>query len=150
MLGASLSFVPAAAEDLPTFEKLAREAMVSYYEVHGMVWQPDLFKTGFAETENYRVEQQGKTVAVLRLGKAAEHVHVYDLHVEPDFRNRGIGTEVLSFIRSLAIESGKRRVRMCAFKTNPAIALYLRSGFAVVGEDGHLVRLQQVLENSTA
>jgi len=56
-----------------------------------------------------------------------------DLTLSPMHRGRGIGTTLLQELQAEAAESGKP-LRLSVASDNPALRLYLRLGFAIVGE----------------
>jgi ribosomal protein S18 acetylase RimI-like enzyme len=144
------SFMAASEDDLPVFERLARDAMATFYDAHGIEWNSELFGTGFRSTENYRIDRAGATVGMVRIAHEADHIYVFDLHVEPSARNQGIGTHALNFICSIAVQADKKSIRMRVFRSNRAIKLYERVGFMIVGEDNQLLRLEHVLSNASA
>ncbi|PLK50718.1 GNAT family N-acetyltransferase [Uliginosibacterium sp. TH139] len=149
MLDGKLLFQAAGEVDLPVFAGLAKAGMAAYFTVHHMEWKPELFVEGFRTTENYKILLKENTVGVLRIAQEEDHIFVFDLHVEPGFRNRGVGSAALAFIREIAEQRKKASIRMCAFRTNPAIDLYLRSGFKIVTQDECLVKLRHEVSDAS-
>lgn len=54
----------------------------------------------------------------------------------PEYRGRGIGTELLNSLLSLLCEKGFRQVSLSVQKQNPAFRLYERAGFQILEEKG--------------
>lgn len=139
----TLTYVAADDTDLPMFEEMVRDAMAAFYDAHQLSWQSDGFRAGFMATENYRIEQKGCTVGVLRFSVQAECLYLFDLHVAPHMRHRGIGGQTLDALTALAARCGKTWGRLRSFADNPANRLYERAGFVRVGEEGPLLRLEK-------
>jgi len=68
------------------------------------------------------------------------------LHLLPEHRGHGVGSQVLEALATWAAQRRLPLLRLMVFKTNPARALYLRHGFAEMGEDECFVRMQRVIE----
>ena len=58
--------------------------------------------------------------------------HIGELHVDPRYRNRGIGGALLDYAEAEARASGYKQMSLSTTTTNPARHLYERHGFAVV------------------
>lgn len=52
----------------------------------------------------------------------------------PEYRDRGIGTQLLNCLLALLQETGYSRVSLSVQKENPALRLYERAGFRIVRE----------------
>jgi ribosomal protein S18 acetylase RimI-like enzyme len=80
--------------------------------------------------------------------------YLYSLRVKPDFRGRGLGTQLIRAAESALQQKGMHTASIGVEKTNPrARALYERLGYRVVAEDpgrwsyvDHLGNLQEVAE----
>ena len=53
-----------------------------------------------------------------------------------EYRNKGIGTEMLKQMLDLLRDKGYKKVSLSVQKTNYALKMYLKSGFKVVAERG--------------
>ena len=54
----------------------------------------------------------------------------------PEYRGRGIGTQLLTALLRLLRENGYRQVSLSVQKENPALRLYQRTGFRILAETG--------------
>jgi ribosomal protein S18 acetylase RimI-like enzyme len=78
------------------------------------------------------LEQGGVPIGRIVTERAADALTIVDIALLPDWRGRGIGTQVLAAIRDEAQASGLP-VRLSVFLTNTAaLRLYERLGFAPV------------------
>ncbi len=65
---------------------------------------------------------------------AATTMHVQDLFVEPDHRQRGIAKLLLSRVAALAIELGSPLIELSVHRKSPARRLYKAMGFEPVSD----------------
>ncbi len=77
----------------------------------------------------------GKPAGRLYLDRRADEIRIVDIALMPAFRNRGIGSELLSEVMARAEENDKT-VTIHVEVNNPAMTLYNRLGFKPVGENG--------------
>ncbi len=82
------------------------------------------------------IQMDGVDIGRLYLDRQDDCLRIIEFTVTPEWRGRGIGTDIL---RSLMNEAhgGKVPVRLHVEKTSPAINLYLRHGFQATGEEAH-------------
>jgi ribosomal protein S18 acetylase RimI-like enzyme len=80
----------------------------------------------------------GEPAGRLIVQRSADEVHVVDVSLLPEHRSRGIGTRLLQAL----IDEGAK-LSLSAERTNPALRLYARLGFAVVADDGMYVSLER-------
>jgi ribosomal protein S18 acetylase RimI-like enzyme len=70
----------------------------------------------------------GKSAGRLVVNRTSDEIHLADIVVAPDRRNRGIGTRILSGLIEEAAKT-RRPVRLQVIKNSRAIGLYRRLGF---------------------
>ncbi len=58
--------------------------------------------------------------------------------VSPEYRGQGIGTSLLSSLIE-SVEGAYENISLSVAIGNPALRLYQRLGFKIVGEDGHSI-----------
>eukprot|EP00929_Paragymnodinium_shiwhaense_P062646 TRINITY_DN31281_c0_g1_i1.p1 TRINITY_DN31281_c0_g1~~TRINITY_DN31281_c0_g1_i1.p1 ORF type:complete len:436 (-),score=82.21 TRINITY_DN31281_c0_g1_i1:450-1667(-) len=72
------------------------------------------------------------------------YVHVKQVYVEPQFRNRGIGTELLIEMLKSLPKDGRNDIRLSCVDVNAAVlSWYRRCGFHVTGLYAHLIGKRQ-------
>lgn len=83
----------------------------------------------------------GIDIGRLYVERADDCLRIIEFSLLPDYRGRGIGTDIL---RSLLNEAhgGKVPVRLKVERDNPALRLYLRHGFVQTGAGGHHLALE--------
>lgn len=59
--------------------------------------------------------------------------YIAELHVDPSYRNRGIGSATLDYATEQARTAGYRQMSLSTTTVNPARRLYERHGFRVAG-----------------
>lgn len=72
-------------------------------------------------------------------------VHIGDIQLEPQARNRGIGSAAIQRIFAIARSRGLREVTLNVFRDNPAIHLYERVGFKVIDAGFDKFKMRYVL-----
>ncbi|MFI8479796.1 GNAT family N-acetyltransferase [Pseudomonas sp. NPDC078700] len=105
-------------------------------------WSPDEFLAAWETLENYSVFKGQFQVGFFSLSEQAGDLYIRDLQLSPTCTGQGIGTWVLSEIASMATQRNCQSIRLKVFADNPAISLYRRKGFDVVGHEPHLLRME--------
>ena len=145
---------PANAADLPFLQDVYRKSRES--ELALLPWS-DAQKEAFcamqfvAQDRGYRgaypdgefllVEMDGEPIGRLYRAATPASFHLIDITLRPEWRNRGIGTQLLRETMSLAAATGLP-VQLHVDKSNPARRLYARLGFREVGDAGLYLRLE--------
>jgi ribosomal protein S18 acetylase RimI-like enzyme len=75
--------------------------------------------------------------AAVDLKPAEKGIHLVELQVDPDHRNEGLGTRLLSEVERVARERAIPNVSLTTQIDSPARRLYDRSGFQVEAEKRH-------------
>jgi ribosomal protein S18 acetylase RimI-like enzyme len=88
----------------------------------------------FPNADHSVVLANGRTVGRVLVNRREDEIRLVDIALLPEYRNAGIGT---GLIRGLCDEGSAtgRPVRLSVVKTNPALRLYQRLGFTVIGHD---------------
>jgi ribosomal protein S18 acetylase RimI-like enzyme len=109
--------------------------------------QDEKFERQFALPEVRIIVVQGRDVGYLQAAEKPDALFLKELHVADAFQKLGIGAEVL---RRLCAEAQQMRkpVTVGVVKFNPALALYQRLGFRIVGEDAHKFYLRRDASNA--
>ncbi len=95
-----------------------------------------------AQTHSFDITYPDAERLVIRVGdfsagrlikSAADGLTLVDIALLPEFRNRGLGTAILRLLQDEA-DAMAAPLRLSVVKSNRALALYRRLGFAVTGE----------------
>ncbi len=81
----------------------------------------------------FRIVRDGDSIGTVAIDEAPDHVSLAEFYLLPSFHRKGIGTEVLAKVLSEA-DAKHLPVRLVVLKWNPALSLYKRHGFVVLGE----------------
>ena len=96
--------------------------------------QQQSYSLSYPAAENNIILQDGQPVGRLLIDRSEESIHLIDIAILPDYRNHGVGAELISRLLGEAATRG-REVVLTVFHTNPAIHLYERLGFSKVDEE---------------
>jgi ribosomal protein S18 acetylase RimI-like enzyme len=105
-----------AGTDIPPFPIVARAAI----NAMGLV---GALRAAIRSTARLRVELP-----------APEGLHLVELQVSPDHRNRGIGALLLGHVDDYALEQKAEHISLTTATDNPARRLYERSGYRVAAQ----------------
>lgn len=94
------------------------------------------FERQFVLSEVRIIMVDGEKVGYLQVTELPDALLLKELHISAPSQNRGIGSVVLRQLFAEAHQLGKP-ITVSVVKFNPALALYQRLGFKVVGEDVH-------------
>jgi len=81
------------------------------------------------------VEMDGEPIGRLYVERRENEIHVIDIALVPESRNRGLGASLMRDLMSEAERSG-RRVTIYVEQGNPARHFYERIGFVAVSDAG--------------
>ena len=87
------------------------------------------------------IQMDGVDVGRLYVDRTDTCLHIIDFTLAPEWRGRGIGTDLLRALMNEA-HGGKVPVRLSVLKNNPAVNLYLRHGFRAMRDVGHHYELE--------
>lgn len=103
-----------------------------------MPWPPNAFQYEIVENNNARAwvaeasfPEGRKTIAAIAvLWIIIDEVHVGTIAVHPDYRQRGIGNQMLEYALGNAMDEGAQRAWLEVRRGNtPALELYKKMGF---------------------
>jgi ribosomal protein S18 acetylase RimI-like enzyme len=86
-------------------------------------------------TEVLIVIVEGREAGWLQVHETDQDINLSQIHLESAFRNRGVGTALVRRIQARGQSVGKT-VSLSVVRNNPAVSLYRRLGFRIIGEDG--------------
>jgi len=86
------------------------------------------YETQFPDAERSIIVHNGAPSGRLFLDRTADELHIVDIALAPEFRNKGIGSAIMSRFKTEATASGKS-IRLYVERFNPALRWYERLGF---------------------
>lgn len=95
----------------------------------------------YRQHETFIVERHGHAIGLLQVEDSPGQAMLSQIHLVPEHRGRGIGTGLIRELLDQARGEGKA-VTLNVIEGNPALALYERLGFEVVGRDGPRVQMR--------
>ncbi len=95
------------------------------------------------------IELDGKPVGRLYVEERPDEIRIIDIALLEAFRSQGIGSQLLESILARGQELGLP-VRIHVEKNNPALHLYDRLGFHVIGDQGVYYLMECVPRTSAA
>ena len=133
----------AREEDVPFLLRLRETAMDPHHRAAGVFQTPAEMEERVRShwDEAHVVEVQGRPAGLWKLWRRHDAWWILQVQLMPEHQNRGIGA---ALIRSLQAEAraAAMPLKLKVLKTNPALRLYERLGFVVVGDDEHGYEMQ--------
>ncbi|MQG94332.1 GNAT family N-acetyltransferase [Pseudomonas sp. MN1F] len=140
-----VELVPAEATSLAFARDLTRRAMLPYYREYGLLWIEEAFDEAWGWREQWLIKEGETVLGFCSLSQDRQALFIRELHLVPEQRGRGVGSQVLETLADWAAQRRLPLLRLMVFKSNPARQLYLRHGFVEMGEDDCFVRMQRVI-----
>lgn len=100
------------------------------------------YRQNYLAADFWMIEREGKVIGFVYLEKKDNAVRIINLGMLKEFRSQGIGTEILQDIISFA-NSNCLSVILHVQNSNPALYLYKRMGFEVIGDTSGIYHLMQ-------
>lgn len=85
-------------------------------------------------------------IGFLSLREQTHCLYLETLQLLPEYRRRGIGTGLMTFVEEVATRRAKDRIQLRVFKGNPVQSLYNRLGLIVIEDQDWCVLMEKVLE----
>lgn len=92
------------------------------------------FERRFDPDRVFVIRAEGTDAGWLQVSEVGGRFHLDQIHLRERFRNRGIGSWLIRSLMAHAARNGSA-VTLHVMRGNPAIALYKRLGFRIVGGD---------------
>jgi ribosomal protein S18 acetylase RimI-like enzyme len=97
--------------------------------------QDSFYREQYPDADYKVILREGEPVGRLYVRREEDVIHIIDIAVLPEYRNRGIGSELTRGILNEAIESG-RSVQIYVETYNPSLELFKKLGFSILREEG--------------
>jgi ribosomal protein S18 acetylase RimI-like enzyme len=143
----SLRFLPVGEEAWDYCRALAQTNMEPYLTRRGQRWTGTGWDEKAPSREFFELYFARERIGFISLWRDNDigGVHIGDIQLEPQARNRGIGRAAISRIFAMARARGLREVTLNVFRDNPAIHLYERMGFKVIDAGFDKFKMRYIL-----
>lgn len=139
----------ATVADLSFARELTRVNMRGYYAEYARVWQGQAFDDEWGARESFIINKADKQIGFLSFSLEPHYFYLRDVQLCEPYRGEGIGGWVMDQMTLMACERGARSIRLKVFKSNPAMQLYRRQGYEVVGQEEALFWMELILVGLT-
>ena len=134
------AFVLRAAQerDVPFLLRLREIAMDPHHRAAGVYQTPPEMEERVRShwEEAQVIEVDGRPTGLWKLWRREEAWWILQVQLMPEHQRRGIGGALIRGLQAEAREAGMP-LKLMVLKANPALRLYERLGFVVVGDDDH-------------
>jgi ribosomal protein S18 acetylase RimI-like enzyme len=120
---AELAQVPWPDEQRDAFLRMQFQAQHSHYHEQ------------YPDADYKVILREGEPVGRLYVLRERDLIRMMDITVLPEYRNSGIGSELIRGVLNEAAESG-RNVQIYVETFNPSLALFKKMGFSILQEEG--------------
>ncbi len=131
-----MNFILATPNDQSYLLELRKATMNSHLENEGIFLSEEEHVSRLMEQFDcsYLLQENGNRLGTVKFKETEEAIELMQLQIEPALQNKGIGRRVIEQLAADAKQANKNLV-LTVLKKNPALRLYLRQGFNIVGED---------------
>ena len=128
---------PYREDDFAFCNALVETNMASYFEQDGTSWDEALFRHNIKKgtVSIYWIEEE--RAGFIQSSERDGEAYVNIIQVVAHSRNQGIGRVLMEYAESLFPPGKYRYVSLKVYKGSPAIRLYQKLGYMVVGEEDH-------------
>lgn len=127
---------PAEEADVPFLLRLREIAMDPHHRAAGIVQTPaemeERVRSHWDEAQVVQID--GRPVGLWKLWRQPEAWWILQVQLLPEAQGQGIGAALVRGLQAEA-RAASMPLKLKVLKTNPALRLYQRLGFVVVGED---------------
>ena len=138
MTSPAFTLRPAQEADVPFLLQLRETAMEPHHRAAGIVQTPAEMEERVRNFYNEAqiIEIEGQPVGLWKLHREPTLWWIIQVQLMPEYQGRGIGAVLVRDLIDEARAAGIA-LKLKVLKSNPALRLYERLGFVIVGEDEH-------------
>ena len=137
-----LNLRQATESDKPYLFELRKLTMSIHLENSGLCITDDehMERLNDRYQHSFIVFHKQDKIGYIKYVQNSHEINLIQLQIDPKFQSKGFGSGIVNKI--LGIGRGKM-AKLSVLKTNPAVALYKRLGFQIVGEDKYEYHMQK-------
>ena len=128
-------------------KKVAMEAYIVPIWGWDEAFQREFQRADFAERRPDIIVSQNLDIGTFEITRHADHLHLGEFYLLPQFQRQGVGTFLLQQLLAEATEKDLP-VRLEVLKNNPARSLYQRHGFVMTGQREHHFLMERAVSGS--
>ena len=132
----TISFKKATQADIGFLLDLRKKSMSEHLLKAGLDYNDEQHLARINEyfSDTYLLYLGQKAIGIVKLGLLPDRWHIRQFQILPTYHGKGIGTNVLKLIQAKAAERNVG-ITLNVLLKNPALQLYQRMGFQVIGEN---------------
>jgi RimJ/RimL family protein N-acetyltransferase len=131
-IGSDLSLRPCTLEDAIFTYELMKSQMEHYFDSIPEGWSEEKYWQGFKPAHITILEHGNNAVGFFDYEICNNELYFHNLQLIPVYQGKGIGRDVVSYVKKIAHDKNLHRVIGKVFKTNTkSYNLLQRSGFTV-------------------
>ncbi|WP_286232866.1 GNAT family N-acetyltransferase [Thalassotalea sediminis] len=132
----TFTFRKASDNDISYLVALRKETMTPHLLTAGLVYTDEQHIERITEyfSDSYLICLEGQPIGLIKLAQTKTNWHIRQLQIACRMQGKGLGTKLLTLLQSKAQALNVSITLNVLFK-NPALALYQRCGFKVIGEN---------------
>ena len=114
--------------------KLRKLTMVEHFEKVGLFLSDEehLFRLSDDYQCSYIIIHNEVRIGMLKYQELDDKFEIMQIQISPEFQGQGFGRKIVQQVLEL---SKAKNVELTVLKENPALMLYKRLGFEIIGED---------------
>lgn len=131
-----IELVKALITDLDFLFQLRKSTMAPHLEKAGRYLSDaeHMSRVKFHFDNAFIVKLSYESVGLLKYVETTKTIEILQLQIGPNHQGKGVGKYVLKYMISLSKKQSKE-LTLKVLKENPAVQLYQRNGFLIIGED---------------
>ena len=146
-IGLELSIRRCKEEDACFVHDLMKNQMKEYFESISEGWSEERYWRGYAPERITIIEHEKKPVGFFDYEIRNDELYMHNLQLISEYHRKGIGREVISYVKKIACNANIHQIIGKVFKTNKeSCNLSKRAGCTIqkdlVEENSYLVRLE--------
>ena len=99
------------------------------------------FKHTYKSADTRILCLNGTDIGWMQVSEAPSGFHLHQIHIIEGYRNRKLGTHLIKALQDRACAK-TQPITLYVIRGNPALALYRRLGFRVIGGDGEKIHMR--------
>ncbi len=137
-----LEFVKATESDKGYLLALRTKTIQQHLEESGLYLteQEHLERVNHRYECSYLVFYQGTLIGMVKYKTTTKELELIQLQIDPLHQSKGYGTKI---IQQILNGEKDRTVKLSVLKKNPAVELYKKLGFKIVGQDTYEYDMQK-------